>query len=112
MTTGSTPLREETKEIHLLKLPELQPGEGSGRRLLGDKLELIHNLKVRLSASVGQCELTVKELFELRENAVLTLNRDSRDPIDVTLDGRLIARGVLVAVDDCFGVKITEILAG
>ena len=115
MTTGSIPLRdgtrEETKEIHMLKLAELQPGEGTGKRLLGDGLQLIQNVKVRLCASVGQCELTVKELFELRENAVLTLDRDTRDPVDVSLDGRVIARGVLVAVDDCFGVKITEILA-
>ena len=110
--TGSATLRDETKEIHMLKLAEIQPPEGSGKRLLGENLELIRNLKVRLAVSVGRCELTVKELFDLRENAVLTLDKDTREPVDISLDGKVVARGVLVAVDDSFGVRITEIVHG
>ena len=110
MTTASAPLREDAKEVHMLKLAEVQPSDGAGKRPLGQNLELIHNLKVHLSATVGRCELTVKELFDLRENSVLTLDKDTREPIEVLLDGRVIARGVLVAVDDCFGVKLTDIL--
>ena len=110
MTMPSVPLREEPKEVHMLKLAEVQPGDGAGKRL-SQNMELIHNLKVHLSATVGRCELTVKELFELREGSVLTLDKDTREPVEVLLDGRVIARGVLVAVDDCFGVKLTEILA-
>jgi flagellar motor switch protein FliN/FliY len=109
--TGSAPLRDDTNEIHMLKLAELQPAaEASGRRLLGENLELIRNLKVRLAVSVGQCELTVKELFDLREHAVLTLNKDTREPVEIALDGKVVARGVLVAVEDSFGVRVTEIL--
>jgi len=111
MTTASAPLREEAKEVHMLKLAEVQLGDATGKRPLGQNLELIHNLKVHLSATVGRCELTVKELFDLRESSVLTLDKDTREPVEVLLDGRVIARGVLVAVDDCFGVKLTEILA-
>lgn len=111
MTTASAPLREEAKEVHMLKLAEVQVGDGAGKRPLGQNLDLIHNLKVHLSATVGKCELTVKELFELREHSVLTLDKDTREPVEVLLDGRVIARGVLVAVDDCFGVRLTEILA-
>jgi len=105
-------------EIHMLKLSELQPAEpaqglqpaqGSGRRLLGENMDLIRNLKVRLAVSVGQCELTVKELFELRESMVLTLDKDTREPVEISLDGKVVARGTLVAVDDSFGVRITEI---
>lgn len=105
-------LRDETKEIHMLQLAEIQPAEVAGKRLLGENLELIRNLKVRLCVSVGRCELTVKELFDLRENAVLTLDKDTSEPVEVTLDGKVVARGILVAVDDSFGVRITEILTG
>jgi flagellar motor switch protein FliN/FliY len=103
-------LRDETKEIHMLKLAEIQPAESAGKRLLGENMELIRNLKVRLSVSVGRCELTVKELFDLRENAVLTLDKDTREPVEISLDGKVVARGMLVAVDDSFGVRITEII--
>jgi flagellar motor switch protein FliN/FliY len=97
-------------DIHMLKLSELQPAEAAGKRLLGENMELIRNLKVRLAVSVGRCELTVKELFELRESMVLTLDKDTREPVEVCLDGKLVARGTLVAVDDSFGVRITEII--
>jgi flagellar motor switch protein FliN/FliY len=97
-------------EIHMLKLSELQPAEGPGRRLLGENMDLIRNLKVRLAVSVGRCELTVKELFDLRESMVLTLDKDTREPVEISLDGKLVARGTLVAVDDSFGVRITEII--
>lgn len=100
----------EHQEIHMLRLSDLQPAEGSGKRLLGENMELIRNLKVRLAVSVGRCELTVKELFELRENMVLTLDKDTREPVEISLDGKLVARGTLVAVDDSFGVRITEII--
>lgn len=105
-------MRDDTKEIHMLKLAEIQPPEAPGKKLLGENLELIRNLKVRLAVSVGHCELTVKELFDLRENAVLRLDKDTREPVDISLDGKVVARGMLVAVDDSFGVRITEIVHG
>jgi flagellar motor switch protein FliN len=108
--SGTASLREDVKEIHMLKLEELPAGDASGKRVLGENLDLIRALKVRLSVCVGHCDLTVKELFELRENALLTLDRDTREPVEITLDGKLVARGTLVAVDDTFGVRITEII--
>jgi flagellar motor switch protein FliN len=42
---------------------------------------------------------------------VLTLDKDTREPVEIALDGKVVARGVLVAVEDSFGVRITEILA-
>ncbi|HXS20566.1 MAG TPA: FliM/FliN family flagellar motor switch protein [Steroidobacteraceae bacterium] len=112
--SASAHLKEEIKndggeEVHLLKLTELKAGDISGKRLIGENLDLIRNLKVRLSVVVGRCEITVKELFDLRENTVLTLDRDTREPVEITLDGKVVARGVLVAVEDSFGVRITEI---
>lgn len=108
--SASVSAREEHQEIHMLKLSELPPAEAAGKRLLGENLELIRNLKVRLAVSVGRCELTVKELFELRESMVLTLDKDTREPVEISLDGKVVARGSLVAVDDSFGVRITEIV--
>jgi flagellar motor switch protein FliN/FliY len=60
---------------------------------------------------VGSCELTVRELFELQANSVVPLDKATKEPVDVLLDNKVIARGHLVAVDDSFGVRITEIVA-
>lgn len=102
---------DEPRTVQKIKLTELDTGEKRGARLLGDNVDLVRNVRVRLTVSVGRCELTIKDLFELRENAVLTLDKNTGEPVDILLDGKVVARGALVAVDDSFGVQITEIAA-
>src|SRR5262249_4845641 len=102
---------ESIKAVHEIRLTELEQAESAGRRVLESNLELIRDVKVRLTVCVGRCELTVKELFELQENAVLKLDSGTRETVDVLLDGKVVARGMLVAVGDSFGVQISELLA-
>ncbi|MCW8932945.1 MAG: flagellar motor switch protein FliN [Gammaproteobacteria bacterium] len=76
---------------------------------LGKRMDLIKNVKVTLSVYIGDCELNVSELFDLSNGSVISLDRDLGAPVDVKYDGNVIARGELVAVDDNFGVRITDI---
>lgn len=99
------------KAVQKIKLEALEQSEGAGKVLFGENMDLIRNVKVRLSVSVGSCDLTVRELFELQADSVVPLDKATKDPVDVLLDGKVIARGHLVAVDDSFGVRITEIVA-
>jgi flagellar motor switch protein FliN/FliY len=92
-----------------IKLVELSEPEDSGRPLLGSQLDLIRGVKVRLSVSVGQCELSVAELLALKDGAVLKLDRLSDAAVDIFLEDKLVGRGDLVVVDDSFGVRITEL---
>jgi flagellar motor switch protein FliN len=101
---------ESIKAVHEIRLTELGQA-GEGRRVLEANLDLIRDVKVRLSVSVGRCELTVKELFDLRESSVLALDSGTRDTVDVLLDGKVVARGTLCAAGDSFGVQISEVLA-
>ena len=103
---------EQNKSIHKVELAEQQGPEAKGEALVNRDMRLIKDVKIRLSASVGSCELTVAELFDLKENSVVHLNSSVDDLIDVILDGNVIARGELVAVDDNFGVRIVEIAEG
>jgi len=87
---------------------ELDENKGD-TNVLGTRLDLVKNVKVGLSVYVGECELSVEELFDLKDGSVISLDREVGAPVDVMYDGKLIARGELVAVDDNFGVKVTEI---
>ena len=93
-----------------VRLQEIQPHDAGGKPLAGGNLELIKDIKVKVTVCVGHAELTVAELFALKDDSVLELHAATTDPVEVMLDGRVIARGSLVAVDDRFGVSITEIL--
>jgi flagellar motor switch protein FliN/FliY len=77
---------------------------------LGERPDLVEQVRVQLTVTLGEAEITLGRLFALASGEVLTLDRAADAPIDVRLNGKLIARGTLVAVDDRFGVRITEIL--
>ena len=93
----------------LVELPDLSDRKASGSALFGAHLDLIKGVKVRLGACVGCTTLTVAELSALKDGTVLKLDRAVDDPVDIVLDGQVIARGRLVVVDDSFGVSITEL---
>lgn len=82
--------------------PAGQPLAASGHPL--------HAVKVRLQVCLGEARMTVGELLGARENEVLVLDRAVDDPVDLTLEGKVVARGQLVAIaDGTFAVRISEL---
>lgn len=79
-----------------------------GASLLADASPLLA-LRVQLHVRVGTATLTVAELLAARENEVLALDRAVADPVDILLEDKVVARGELVAVDDAFAVRITDL---
>ena len=69
----------------------------------------LHQVKARLLVSVGEVTVTVGELMAAKEHQVLRLDRTLEHPVDLLLEGQVVARGQLVAVDDHFAVRITEL---
>ena len=69
----------------------------------------LHGIRTRLSVVLGGIELTVGELLGAKEQQVLRLDRSIEQPVDVMLEGQVVARGMLVAVGENFGVRITEL---
>jgi flagellar motor switch protein FliN/FliY len=101
---------EHEESVRPVQLEELKRGtEGPRAALDGGGLELVHDVKVRLTVCVGGAQLSVGELFALKEGATLGLDKVTSDPIDVYLDAKLVARGELMASGDYFAVRITEI---
>lgn len=103
--------REEPQSAQDVKLQEIAGGT-PGANLYNGNLSLIQNLRIKLEVRVGGVDISVGELFALKENAVLKLDRQTNDPLDIFLDGRQVACGKLVVVDDHFGICITDIAHG
>lgn len=91
-----------------VELQDISAGGEGAKALFPGNLELISGLKVNLSVSVGKSEITVAELFALKEDALLKLDMATDEPVEIYLDSRLVGRGELVVVGDNFGVRITE----
>lgn len=89
--------------------PLSQAGQSGTAKPLGERMDLVSHVKVKLEASLGDAELSIDRLFALAANDVVVLDRDADAPVDIRLNDKVIARGTLVAVGDKFGVRITEI---
>jgi len=76
------------------------------------RLDVLMNVALGVSAELGRCSLRLGELLKLGSGAVVELDRRAGAPIDLFVNGKLIARGEIVAVDDRYGVRLTEVLTG
>ncbi len=74
-----------------------------------DNLRVLENIDVRLTVEVGSAELKIKELLRLNEGSVIELDRLAGDPLDILINGTMIAKGEVVMVGERFGVRFTEV---
>ena len=74
-------------------------------------LDLVLEVPVTVSLQVGTTEIAIRELVSLVEGSVVALERDSTEPMDVMVNGKLIARGEIVVVDDSYGVRLTDVVS-
>ncbi|NMR21064.1 flagellar motor switch protein FliN [Cellulomonas fimi] len=74
-------------------------------------LRLLYDVDMTLTAEIGRTKLPVRQVLELVPGAVLELDRAAGAPADVMVNGRLIARGEVVVVDEDYGIRITEIVS-
>lgn len=81
-----------------------------GMNISRDELSLIGHVKVALSARVGTADMSVRDLMALVAGDVVELKESLDAPVDIMLDGRLMARAELLAVGNNYGLKILEIV--
>ncbi len=75
-----------------------------------DGLRLLENVGVKLTVEVGRAELTIRDLLRLNEGSVIELDRLAGDPLDVLVNGTLIAKGEVVMVGERFGIRFGQII--
>lgn len=74
-------------------------------------LRLLQDVEMTLTAEIGRTRLPVRQVLELVPGTVLELDRAAGAPADVLVNGRLVARGEVVVVDEEYGIRITEIVS-
>lgn len=89
-------------------LAELGPQEtGPG----GSDLSLVLDVPVELAVEIGRTTMTIRDTMALAPGSVVVLDRMAGDPVDLLVNGRRVARGEVVAIDEEFGLRITEVTA-
>ncbi|MFP4137050.1 MAG: flagellar motor switch protein FliN [Halomonas sp.] len=87
----------------------LEQGRGQDKAEARD-LEMIMDIPVKLTVELGRTKLTIKQLLELAQGSVIELDGLAGEPMDILINGYLIAQGEVVVVEDKYGIRITEII--
>lgn len=74
------------------------------------ELEMIMDIPVKLYVELGRTRITIKQLLELTQGSVVELEGLAGDPMDILINGHLIAQGEVVVVDEKYGIRVTEII--
>ena len=73
-------------------------------------LSLVLDVPVSLTIELGGCKLPMREVLQLTIGSVIQLDKPADAPVELSINGKLIARGEVVVIEDRYGVKITEVI--
>lgn len=99
----------EGADISAIELDELQH-EKSGSANNPD-LDVILDIPVSISMEVGRTSITIRNLLQLNQGSVIELDRLAGEPLDVLVNGTLIAHGEVVVVNEKFGIRMTDVIS-
>lgn len=83
------------------------PGAGSG---VENDLNMILDIPVQLTVELGRTKIPIKNILQLAQGSVVELDALAGEPMDVLVNGYLIAQGEVVVVNDKFGIRLTDIV--
>jgi flagellar motor switch protein FliN/FliY len=84
------------------------PEAGANREL---NLDVVLDIPVTLSMEVGRSRISIRNLLQLNQGSVVELERATGEPLDIYVNGTLIAHGEVVVVNDKFGIRLTDVIS-
>ncbi|MGE5490852.1 MAG: flagellar motor switch protein FliN [Actinomycetota bacterium] len=84
-------------------------GAGTGGGMMNE-LDMILDIPVNITVELGRTKITIKNLLQLAHGSVVELDAMAGEPMDVLVNGTLIAQGEVVVVNDKFGIRLTDII--
>jgi flagellar motor switch protein FliN/FliY len=94
-----------------VELEELQEDRSTISADEKRKLETILDIPVTISMEVGRAKISIRNLLQLNQGSVVELERVAGEPLDVLVNGTLIAHGEVVVVNDKFGIRLTDVIS-
>jgi len=110
--TGTAPVASAAAPVESppAAVPASAPAPAPAINLAHRGIEMLHGVAMEVTVELGRTRMAVRDLLALAPGAVLELDRAAGSPADLLVNGRLVARGEVVVVDEDFGLRVTEIL--
>lgn len=89
----------------------LEEGNVKEKEIDNDKLDVILDIPVSLSMEVGRTQIPIRNLLQLTQGSVVELDRLAGEPLDVMVNGTMIAHGEVVVVNEKYGIRLTDVMS-
>lgn len=99
---------ERKEETQTVNLQELTPTKEATPY---PELDFILDIPLEISVEIGRTKMLIKDLLKLNQGAIVELEKFAGEPVEVFVNGKLMAKGEVVVVNDRFGIRITEIIS-
>lgn len=100
--------QQEQAEVQSVEFPQFEATEAEEP---SGTMSMLMDVPMEVSVQLGRTKLQVKEILNLGQGSIIELERLAGEPVDLLVNGRLVARGEVVVIDESFGVRVTSIVS-
>jgi flagellar motor switch protein FliN/FliY len=106
-----TPINQDQKDAISQLADQIKTGDDALYKLKVQNLDFILDIPLKVSVELGRAQVVIKDLLQLGQGSVLELDKLAGEPLEVLVNGKLVARGEVVVVNEKFGVRLTDIIS-
>lgn len=104
-------LNSEKKDVITALADQIKTGDDALNKLKVQNLDFILDIPLKVSVELGRAQVVIKDLLQLGQGSVLELDKLAGEPLEVLVNGKLVARGEVVVVNEKFGIRLTDIIS-
>ena len=102
----------EIKKINVQELADdFKAGDDALNKLKIQNLDFILDIPLKVTVELGRATVMIKDILQLGQGSVLELNKLAGEPLEILVNGKLVAKGEVVVVNEKFGIRIKEIIS-
>lgn len=106
---------EPDDDVKAAIFQQVEKGDEKGRASANSSedlnLDVILDVPVTLSMEIGRTQINIRNLLQLNQGSVVELDRFAGEPLDVLVNGTLVAHGEVVVINDKFGIRLTDVIS-
>jgi flagellar motor switch protein FliN len=97
---------------HVVQSARFAPlAQSKADKATANPIDFLYDVTLQVSVELGRTEMTVREILDMSLGTVIELNKLAGEPVDILVNGKTIARGEVVVIDDMFGVRVIDVLS-
>lgn len=106
-----TQMNPDQKDAISSLADQIKTGDDALNKLKVQNLDFILDIPLKVSVELGRAQVVIKDLLQLGQGSVLELDKLAGEPLEVLVNGKLVARGEVVVVNEKFGIRLTDIIS-